>query len=151
MNLKALVGSGDRIALLTVPVLVIGAALNLADPSRFSVGGPSTPLRIVSIVVLAVGLAIWAWSVVLILANVPKGRLITTGPFAVVKHPLYTSVAFLVLPWIGFLLDTWLGVVVGAALYLASRAFAHDEETALARQFGPAWDAYVTTVRLSWV
>ena len=151
MNLNALVGSGDRIALVTVPILVVGAVVNVAVPSVFDVGGPTALLRMVSIAVLAVGLVIWAWSVVLILTNVPRGRLITTGPYALVKHPLYTSVAFLVLPWIGFLLNTWLGVIVGVTLYVAARAFAHDEEAELARHFGPAWDAYVATVRLDWV
>jgi hypothetical protein len=37
------------------------------------------------------------------------------------KHPLYTAVALLVVPWLGFLLDTWLGAVIGEGLYLASR------------------------------
>jgi protein-S-isoprenylcysteine O-methyltransferase Ste14 len=32
------------------------------------------------------------------------------------KHPLYTSVALLVLPWIGFLLDTSVGALIGVAL-----------------------------------
>ena len=59
-----------------------------------------------SIAVLIAGLAIWIWSVILILANVPSGRLITSGPYAWVKHPLYTAVA-LPVPWVGFLLKTW--------------------------------------------
>ena len=28
---------------------------------------------------------------ILILARVPRGELVTTGPFALVKHPLYTA------------------------------------------------------------
>ena len=70
---------------------------------------------------LVPGLAMWLWSVILILANVPRGRLITGGPYGWVKHPLYAAAALLVLPWAGFLLDTWLGAAIGAVLYLASR------------------------------
>ena len=55
---------------------------------------------------------------VLILAKVPHGQLITSGPFSLVRHPLYTDVALLVLPWVGFLLDSWLGALVGIALYI---------------------------------
>ena len=84
-----------------------------------------------SIAVLIAGLAIWIWSVILILANVPSGRLITSGPYAWVKHPLYTAVALLVLPWVGFLLKTWLSAVVGVGLYLGSRIFAPAEEAEL--------------------
>mgnify|MGYP001143691888 FL=1 len=87
----------------------------------------------------------------LILIKVPRGELITGGPYALVKHPLYTGVALLVLPWLGFLLDTWLGAAVGLVLYLASRRFACAEEEALAKTFGPAWDDYRKRVKLPWL
>jgi protein-S-isoprenylcysteine O-methyltransferase Ste14 len=150
MDVRKLVGSGDRIALLTLPVVAFGVALNLANPDVFSVGGPPRWLAVVSAAVLIVGVAIWIWSVVLILVNVPRGRLITDGPYAWAVHPLYTAVALLVLPWAGFLLDTWLGLLCGATLYGASRLFAPAEEAVLARTFGSAWDAYRRGVKLRW-
>jgi len=151
MMLKQLVGSGDRIGLLVLPILVGGVLLNVAFPAPFSVGGPSEALRALSVAVLVVGITIWAWSVALILIHVPRGELITSGPFALVKHPLYTSVAFLVLPWLGFLLDTWLGVVLGAALYVGVRMFAREEEEDLANRFGASWDSYARRVLVPWV
>jgi protein-S-isoprenylcysteine O-methyltransferase Ste14 len=151
MNLRKLVGSGDRIGLFVLPVVVGGVLLNLANPSVFQVGGPPTWLAALAIAVLIVGVAIWIWSVILILANVPSGRLITSGPYAWVKHPLYTAVALLVLPWVGFLLNTWLGVVIGVALYLASRLFAPAEEAELSRTFGVTWQAYSRSVKLQWL
>ncbi len=89
MKLKVLVGSGDKIGLLTLPFLVIGLILNVFFPSFFSVGGPSTALKVISIILLIPGLTIWIWSVVLIMIKVPKGELITDGPYSLVKHPLY--------------------------------------------------------------
>jgi protein-S-isoprenylcysteine O-methyltransferase Ste14 len=151
MRLRALVGSGEKIGLITAPFLVIGLILNLAFPSSFGVGGPSDALRAISIVVLIPGVAIWAWSVVLILTKVPRHELITTGPYALVKHPLYTGVALLVLPWVGFLLDTWLGVVIGGVLYVGSRMFSPEEEETLSKTFGPAWDRYNDTVKMPWL
>ena len=108
-------------------------------------------LPALSIAVLVTGLVIWLWSVVLIVTNVPQGRLITTGPYAWVRHPLYTAVALLVLPWIGFLLGTWLGVLIGGALYGGSRIFAPEEEASLSRTFGDAWRDYSASVRLRWL
>jgi protein-S-isoprenylcysteine O-methyltransferase Ste14 len=151
MNLKALVGSGDRIGLLTGPILAVGLILNLLFPSWFSVGGPPAALRTLSIIVLIPGVINWLWSVILILTEVPKKRLITNGPYALVKHPLYTGVALLVLPWVGFLLDSWLGVLVGAVLYISSRLFAPAEEEALAKTFGVAWDEYCHKVKMPWL
>jgi protein-S-isoprenylcysteine O-methyltransferase Ste14 len=151
MNLKALVGSGDKITLVVLPFLIVGLILNVAVPRLFDVGGPSEVLRVVSIVVLIPGVTIWIWSAVLILTNVPGGELITSGPFAVVKHTLYTAVALLVVPWIGFLFNTWLGVVIGVGLYVGTRIFAPEEEAALARAFGATWDAYRGKVLVPWL
>jgi protein-S-isoprenylcysteine O-methyltransferase Ste14 len=149
VKLKALVGSGDRIGLFTLPFLLAGVALNVAFPAAFAVGGPPPLLAWVSVVVLAVGVVVWAWSVVLILRDVPRGRLITSGPFAVVRHPLYTGVALLVLPWAGFLLNTWLGAVLGIVLFAGARMFEGGEERALASRFGSDWDRYAAGVKIA--
>jgi protein-S-isoprenylcysteine O-methyltransferase Ste14 len=150
MNLRQLVGSGEKIGLLVLPFLVGGVILNLAFPSVFSVGGPSKALRLISIVALVPGLAIWVWSAVLILTKVPRGELITSGPYVLVKHPLYTGVALLVLPWVGFLLNTWLGAVLGLVVYAGTRMFAPEEEAALSASFGARWDAYRRHVLIPW-
>ena len=150
-NLRTLVGSGDKIAIFVLPFLVVGLALNIAFPSVFDVGGPSSTLRAVSIVILAIGVAIWLSSVYLVLTRVPRGELITTGPYALVRHPLYTSVSLLVLPWLGFLLNTWLGVVLGIAMYVGSRRHAPEEDVALEARFGTRWDDYRHSVRLPWL
>jgi protein-S-isoprenylcysteine O-methyltransferase Ste14 len=149
--LKRLMGSGDKIMVFVLPFLVIGLVLNVAFPEFFAVGGPPTWLAVLSGIVLMVGVVIWLWSVVLILTRVPRGELITSGPYALVKHPLYTAVALLVLPWLGFLLNTWLGLVLGIVLYVADRRFAPEEEASLAASFGPRWEAYRDSVLMPWV
>ena len=91
MNIRTLVGSGDRIGLVTLPFLVVGVVLNIAFPSLFTIGGPPTWLGVLSVLVLLVGVVNWAWCVYLLLIKVPRRELITNGPYAVVKHPLYTG------------------------------------------------------------
>lgn len=150
-HLKALVGSGDRIMLSTLPFFIGGVALHLRYPQAFSCGGPPPALKVLSSVISLCGLAIWSWSVVLILTRVPRGELITSGPYAWVKHPLYTSVALLVLPWVGVWLDTWLGALLGLSLYIASRIFSPAEEQQLAHRFGTVWQEYCDKVRLPWL
>jgi protein-S-isoprenylcysteine O-methyltransferase Ste14 len=151
VTVKDLVGSGDRIGLFMLPFAAAGLVLNIAFPGAFEVGGPPPLLRAVSIALLVAGIVVWAWSVVLILTKVPRGELITTGPFALVKHPLYAGVALLVLPSAGFLLDTWLGAALGLVMYVATRIYAPAEEVELAREFGTAWEEYARTVRLPWL
>jgi protein-S-isoprenylcysteine O-methyltransferase Ste14 len=151
MKLEVLVGSGKKIGLLTLPFLAIGLALNIMYPSVFSVGGPSIALSVICVVALIPGLTIWIWSVFLILTKIPKKELITNGPYALVKHPLYTGVALLVLPWVGFLLNTWLGALVGVVVYIGSRLFSPEEEKILSKVFGAAWVKYSGSVKIPWL
>lgn len=149
--LRILVGSGDKVGLSALPVLLVGVPLNLRYPSAFDVGGPPSGLLAASIAVLAAGVTVWLWSVELILCNVPRGRLITGGPYALMKHPLYTGMALLVLPWAGFVANTWLGAAAGVALYFGSRRFAPVEEAQLADSFDGAWDRYRQQVLFPWL
>lgn len=151
MNLKELVGSGDKIGLFAAPFIVTGIALNIIFPSFFSVGGPPFILAVVSIVILVPGVINWLWSVVLILTKVSRNELITYGPYAVVRHPLYTGVAFLVLPWIGFLCDSWTGALMGIVLYIGSRLYSPEEEKKLAKTYGTKWDEYCKKVLIPWL
>ena len=151
MKLKTLVGSGDKIGLFISPFLIIGLILNIMYPSFFSVGGPPAVLIIISIIVLIPGIINWIWAVVLILTKIPRSELITTGPYAIVKHPLYTGVSFLVLPWIGFLFNSWLGVFIGIILYIGSRIFSGNEEKNLAETFGKSWDEYCQKIKIPWL
>jgi protein-S-isoprenylcysteine O-methyltransferase Ste14 len=151
MKLKVLVGSGDRIGLFTLPFLIAGLVLNILFPSAFHVGGPPTALKVISIILLVPGVVIWIWSVVLILTKVPEKELITNGPYSLVKHPLYTGVALLVLPWVGFLVNTWLGALIGVIVYIGSRIFSPEEEKMLSKTFGTTWDEYCNTVKIPWL
>jgi protein-S-isoprenylcysteine O-methyltransferase Ste14 len=80
-----------------------------------------------------------------------KHKLITSGPFSIVKHPLYTGVALLVIPWVGFILNTWLGVVIGITLYITSRIYEPEDEKKLSNIFGNAWTEYTKKVRIPWI
>ncbi len=151
MKLKDLVGSGDKLGLFTLPFIIIGLGLNILFPSWFSVGGPPIFLQIISVIILIPGVVIWLWSVYLILTVVPKKKLITYGPYVLVKHPLYVGVALLVIPWVGFLCNSWIGVVIGGALYIASRMYAPEEEKLLAKAFGGFWEEYSAKVLMPWL
>jgi protein-S-isoprenylcysteine O-methyltransferase Ste14 len=150
VQLRSLIGSGDRIMLFTLPFLAVALAIHLVDPSRFAIDA-SSATRLIAAAVLVTGLVVWAWSVALIVTRVPRGELITTGPYTVVKHPLYTSVGLLVIPAAGILLGTWLGLLVGVGVYVGSRLFAPAEEAELSSTFGPAWDDYRDQVLLPWI
>jgi len=151
MKLKALIGSGDKIILFTLPFLVIGIVLNVLYPECFGVGGPPLESLVISSILLVTGIIIWIWSVYLILKYASKNILITNGPYALVKHPLYVAVALLVIPWISFLCNSWVGIVIGCAMYIGCRIFAREEEKLLSKTFGDSWEAYKNKVKMPWL
>jgi protein-S-isoprenylcysteine O-methyltransferase Ste14 len=151
MKISELAGSGRQIMILTLPILLIGLILNLSYPAFFSAGGPSPVLRVISILFLIAGVMNWVWSVYLVLTKAAKNELITNGPFAIVKHPIYSGVAFLVLPAAGILLDSWLGIIIGIVVYTGSRIYSPLEEKKLSELFGARWDEYIRSVKIPWL
>ena len=150
MKLKVLVGSGDRIMSVTAPFIAVGVAANVLWPSAFRLGFGSGGV-IAGIVLLAIGVPVWLTGVALVLINVPKRRLITFGPFAVLLHPMYTAVSLLVFPGLGLLFDSWAGAAVGVVLYVCSRLFAPEEDRILARLFPAEYPEYRKRVLIPWL
>jgi protein-S-isoprenylcysteine O-methyltransferase Ste14 len=115
-------------------------------------GGPGTFLAGVAILVTGLAFTVWArvhlgryWSGALTLK---KGhRLIRTGPYELVRHPIYSG---LIAALVGTAVS--LGELRGAlALVLAAAAYLRKigiEERALAREFGDEHARYREQVRL---
>jgi protein-S-isoprenylcysteine O-methyltransferase Ste14 len=150
MKLKVLVGSGDRIMSLTLPFIVIAVAANILWPRVFALGFGQGGL-IAGVVLLVIGVPVWLSGVALVLINVPKKKLITTGPFAVVPHPMYTAVSLLVFPGLGLLFDTWAGAGVGVVLYISSRIFSPNEDKILAKAFPKEYPAWRKRILIPWL
>jgi protein-S-isoprenylcysteine O-methyltransferase Ste14 len=74
---------------------------------------------------------------------------IDTGPYAFVRHPMYTSALFL-LVGLPLLLGSWWGLVISVALILAIAWRAvHEERTLLAEL--PGYEAYSARVRFRFI
>ena len=150
MRLKALVGEGQHVMGSTLPFAVVGVAANIIWPHVFRMGfGPGG--LIAGIILMAVGAPLWITAAIQVLVWVPKKKLITTGPFAIVLHPIYTFFGLLVLPGLGLVLDTWLGFALGAVLYAFTRIFAPAEEKLLEKYLPGEYPAYRQKVLLPWL
>ena len=150
MNIKMLVGAGDKIMLLTLPFMVGGILLNILYPQFFQLHLGLIGI-LIGAVLLAVGIPFWLLSVVQMIRYVPQNRLITKGAFGVILHPIYTSVAILVIPGIGFIFDTWVGLTIGAILYIISRIFRRQEDKKLNGIFGEEYQTYRLKVLIPWL
>ena len=150
MNIKNLVGAGDAIMGFTLPFALIGIILNVVYPQFFTMH-LGLPGKILGGVFLIAGVPLWLISVVQVLTYVPRNKLITSGPYALVRHPLYVSVALLVLPGVGFVLDMWAAIALGIVLYLFSRFFSVREDKHLNDSFPGEYQWYRLKVLIPWL
>jgi len=148
--LKLLTGSGDNIGPFVLPFIILGFILNFIFPSLFTIP-KSHLLTIFGLILLILGLIVCLWSQILIFIHVPKKQLIITGPYVLVKHPLYTGASFLVLPALGFILNNWLGLLFGIILYIATRIYRPEEEKRMKKEFGEKYETYSKGVLLPWL
>jgi protein-S-isoprenylcysteine O-methyltransferase Ste14 len=150
MNIKTLIGAGDKIMLVTLPFAFGGIVLNIRYPQLFHLHFGLTGI-IIGAVLLITGIPFWLIAVIQMLKYVPKNKLITKGPFGVVLHPIYTSVAILVIPGLGFVFDTRVGLGIGAVLYIVSRIFRRKEDQKLGNIFAEEYQTYRSKVLISWL
>jgi protein-S-isoprenylcysteine O-methyltransferase Ste14 len=74
-------------------------------------------------------------------------QLVTTGPFARIRHPIYTALfAFMLAMALAF--GHWRGLILGVPLYwLGTWIRIRQEERLLRAQFGADYDAYAARVK----
>ena len=85
------------------------------------------------------------WS--LVARTRPDHELVRTGPFAIVRHPIYLALLLYVIS-IAAALGHWQQLLIAVPLYLAGTIIRiRDEETLLRAQFGEEHARYVREVR----
>lgn len=128
--------------------LPLVAALLLVPPES---DAPGAPLWIMGALVVAVGEAIRLWAVHHIGAisrtrSDRLGPLISSGPFALIRNPLYVGNILL---WAGFAIVAqlvWLAPVAIVLLALEYHAIVRWEEGLLAQRIGQPYEQYVARV-----
>ncbi|MCC6526301.1 MAG: isoprenylcysteine carboxylmethyltransferase family protein [Polyangiaceae bacterium] len=91
---------------------------------------------------LVPGLILWTAAVIQLLTGFPKGKLVTTGAYGVVRNPIYASATFFILPAVALLTTTWVYLVPALFLYAGVSIFIGAEEAQLAKAFGREYEDY---------
>ena len=68
--------------------------------------------------------------------------LVTTGPYSLVRHPLYASNILLVVPGIALLCRSWLLLCIPLFMYAAFRLFIPAEDRELRKRSGRTFEEY---------
>ena len=140
----------SRLSNVPVPeqhVVPLIAAVVAERVLRLRLPGPPVLLRLSGVLLLlgGAGLAARAWREARAVLLAEPDRLVTTGPYARTRHPMYRAWALAhlggsLLARSGWALALWLPAV------LAVRHEVEAEEAELRRRFGAAWDRYAAAV-----
>jgi protein-S-isoprenylcysteine O-methyltransferase Ste14 len=141
-----IVGQGGKIILFTLPSLIGAILVHRYLPHIAALPAGLRAIRPVGYVLLVPGLLLWGAAIVQLLTGFPRGELVTTGAYSVVRNPIYSSATFLLLPAVALLTLTWVYLVPAACLYLGVTLFIGTEERQLTQAFGGEYERYLARV-----
>ncbi len=136
-------GVGPRMGLGLAPWLAAAIGLRLWSPEMSAIPLLPPTLRLtLGALLLALGLGFWAWSAISFLRQFFAGRLLTSGPFAWCRNPIYASFIVLLIPAAALLANAWPLLVADVALYVIFHKLIGEEDRMLEDRFGADYQAY---------
>jgi protein-S-isoprenylcysteine O-methyltransferase Ste14 len=140
-------GIGPKLALMSLPYIILSLIVMIRFPGFADLKFLDTQLiRIAGFIWLGTGLIYWTTSAVYFLKHLKEGKLITSGPFALCRNPIYSSMIVFVIPSIGVIFHSGLILSIAVVLYIGFRISIHGETTLLRRLFGEEYDIYEKSV-----
>lgn len=136
-------GIGPKIGMVAIPFLAAAITLSVIYPQVFKF--PSIPYVILlsaGIIFLAVGLVFYAFTVRHLLKGLKNTKLMTKGPYAMCKNPLYASMILLLLPGLALVMNSWLVLITSFLAYLMFKTQIKAEYQEMEKFFGEDWKAY---------
>jgi protein-S-isoprenylcysteine O-methyltransferase Ste14 len=138
------------------PIIYLGAALVGVLTQRFIplplIGGEAVKVLGAVLAIAALTLDVATFATFLkhqttIMPNQAATNLITTGPFAWSRNPIYVANTALVLGAGLYFGNLWLVGLAFVAAVITQKLAIEREEQHLAAKFGAAWDSYAAQVR----
>ena len=142
-----LFGCGPKLALLCLPYIILSLVIMIKYPGFFNLGFIDLPLfRIIGLILLLSGVIFWIYSAVYFLKFFKPGELITTGPFALCRNPIYASIIVFIIPSLAIIFHSGLTLSIAVVLYIGFKLSIHGETNVLRRIFGEKYDNYERSV-----
>jgi protein-S-isoprenylcysteine O-methyltransferase Ste14 len=146
-NAMTLFGCGPRLALLCLPYIILSLIIMINYPQFFDLRFLDFLLfKILGIVWLVLGLIFWGYSAVYFLKYFQPGKLITKGPFALCRNPIYSSIIVFIIPALAIIFHSGLTFSIALVLYIGFKISIHGETIVLRRLFGEDYKVYEKSV-----
>ena len=141
-----IVGQGGKIILFMLPSLVAAIWVHAYLPQIAALPWSIGFIKPAGYVLLLSGLILWGAAIIQLLTGFPRGKLVTTGAYGVVRNPIYSSVTFFILPAVALMTLTWVYLVASVFLYVGVMIFIGTEERQLTLAFDREYQDYLARV-----
>jgi len=142
-----LFGCGPKLALLCLPYILLSLTVMFRYPEFLNLGFlEHLFFKYMGFIWLVLGIIYWIYSAVWFLKYFKPGRLITTGPFALCRNPIYSSIIVFIIPALALIFHSGLLFSIALVLYLGFRISIHGETIVLRRIFGEDYEIYEKSV-----
>ena len=136
-------GVGPKWGIAVTGYFAVAVVVHVITYPRFAIAQVPYPvLAIVGGVMVGIGVCCYLAALWALRRGMKRGMLVTAGPYATVRHPLYASGILLIVPGIAFLVSSWLLLTVPLVMYVMLRIWVSAEENALQGRFGHEYEQY---------
>jgi protein-S-isoprenylcysteine O-methyltransferase Ste14 len=142
-----LFGCGPKLALLSLPYVILSLIVLYRYPDFFDLKFLDIYfVKILGFVWLGMGIIFWIYAAIYFLNYFKPGKLITKGPFALCRNPIYSSIIVFIVPSLGLIFHSGMIISISVVLYIGFKISIHGETTILRRIFGEEYEVFEKSV-----
>jgi len=140
-------GIGPKLALLCLPYVILSLIVMNRESEFFDLRFLNLPyVRVLGFVWLGLGIIFWVCSAIYFLKYFKTGRLITQGPFALTRNPIYSFIIVFIIPALALIFHSGLIFSISLVLYIGFKISIHGETKLLRENFGEDYEIYEKSV-----
>lgn len=136
-------GVGPRIAVAALAYVVLARAVAYRWPDLCRVHfAPYVVIASTAVILLVAGVSMLALALRSATQAYNRDRLVTSGIFAVVRHPIYSAWIVFIVPGVALLSHSWPVLLTPLVAYAVFKLSIHREDEYLQQRFGQAYLDY---------
>jgi len=142
-----LFGCGPKLALVCLPYVILSLIVMYKYPEFFDLRFLDfNYAKVLGFIWLGLGVIYWMYSAYFFLKYFKPGSLITKGPFALCRNPIYSSIIVFIIPSLALIFHSGLIFSISIVLYIGFKISIHGETIVLRRIFGEEYGIYEKSV-----
>ncbi|MFX1259693.1 MAG: methyltransferase [Promethearchaeota archaeon] len=139
-------GVGPKMTLYLVPFIVLIVSLDFVFGSTFLLPINQIWMVILGFILITIGFFIWSKSRKAINKAYKESKLVTTGIYGHMRHPLYASFILFLIPGVACLFNSWILFLIPIICYIIFRITIKKEENYCMEKFGEKYAHYRESV-----